>query len=106
MLKITTQKDARSTILKLEGQLVGPWVDVLDRYWHGAVDPAKSRLVVDLTEVTFIDRSGKTLLARMHGEGATFHAVGCLTKCIVEEITGSGGRRDRPVKPAGKHKGG
>jgi hypothetical protein len=91
MLKITTQKADRVTILKLEGQLAGPWVDVLDRYWHIAVDPNGGDFLVNLEGVTFIDRGGKALLARMHEQGAAFHAVGCLTTCIVDEITKGAG---------------
>jgi hypothetical protein len=36
--------------------------------------------------VTFIDDSGKRLLARLHENGAELKAAGCMTKCIVQEI--------------------
>lgn len=90
--------------MKLEGRLAGPWVDVLDRYWRITAGPERNGLVLDLTEVTFIDRAGKELLARLHGEGAMLQASGCLTKCIVEEIM----NMDRPwtaSKPAGRPQG-
>ena len=35
MLKITVEKNTRSTTLRIEGRLVGPWVDELDRAWRG-----------------------------------------------------------------------
>jgi hypothetical protein len=94
MLKITTQSDAQGTTLLLEGRLAGPWVEELDRCWHLITNVAtdvrapsqQSAVVVDLTGVTFITPEGKALLTRMYQHGATFHAVGCLTSCIVDEI--------------------
>jgi ABC-type transporter Mla MlaB component len=87
MLKITTHQETQPTTLELEGRLAGPWVEELDRCWRTVADPQQSGLVVDLTGVTFIDSEGKALLARMWKQGAKLHAVGCLTKCIVEEIS-------------------
>ena len=89
MLKITTHTDARSTTFELEGRLAGPWVDELKGCWERAAG-SQGRVLVDLTEVTFIDSDGKALLARMHREGAELKAAGCLTRCIVEEITRPG----------------
>jgi len=45
--------------------------------------------VIDLTGVTFIDANGKALLTRLWQQGAELRAVGCLIRCVVEEITGS-----------------
>jgi len=87
MLKISTQPGGNSTRLVLEGILAGPWVEELTRYWRAIPDLQHSRMMVDLTGVTFIAAEGKALLAQMWRQGARFHAVGCLTKCIVEEIT-------------------
>jgi anti-anti-sigma regulatory factor len=106
MLRITTETNDAVTTLRLEGRLAGPWVDVLDRYWHIATDSDVTGLVVELSDVTFIDRAGKELLVRMHEKGATFQAHGCLTKCIVEEITTHADRTwSAESKPAGKIKG-
>lgn len=87
MLKITTQSDADVTKMILEGCLVGPWVEELERCWRRVADLQQGSLAVDLTEVTFVDSGGKGLLARMWQQGAKLHAVGCLTRCIVEDIT-------------------
>jgi hypothetical protein len=43
---------------------------------------------IDLTGVTYLDDSGKKLLAALHAQGAEFVAAGCLMKAIVAEITG------------------
>lgn len=92
MFRITTHSTDTGTTLELEGRLVGPWVDVLERYWNIVSGEKSSGIIVDLTGVTFCDRGGKAVLARMHKEGATFHATGCMTKCLVDEIMNA----DRP----------
>ena len=92
MLKITIRPDAQSTRIELEGRLVGLWVKELDRCWHTVADAPSGDLIVDLTAVTYVDAEGKELLTNMWQQGAKLHAAGCLTRCIVEEITKS----DRP----------
>ena len=92
MLKITGQQDAApdSMSLILEGRLAGPWVEELNSYWHQMSVNQQSHTVIDLTGVTFIDAPGKTLLTGLWRQGAELRAVGCLTRCIVEEITKAG----------------
>jgi hypothetical protein len=91
MLKISTETDATQgkVRLVLEGRLIGPWVEELNRCWLAIADARAERpdVLVDLTGVTFIAPEGKALLASMWQRGVTFHAAGCLTRCIVEEIT-------------------
>lgn len=86
MLKITTQSDAKSAKLVLEGRLAGPWVEELERCWRKVIGSQKSSVLVDLTGVTFITPESKALLTQMWQQGAKFHAAGCLNRCIVEEI--------------------
>lgn len=92
MLKITKHRDAasKSVSFMLEGRLAGPWVEELGTCWSQIAANSQSRTVVDLTGVTFVDADGKALLTRMWQQGAGLRAAGCLTRCIVEEITGSG----------------
>jgi anti-anti-sigma regulatory factor len=86
MLKITTYAEERSTTLKLEGRLVGPWVQEVDRCWSELAAAPAGPIVLDLTGVTFVDAPGKELLIRMRRGGIEFRATGCLMRCIVEEI--------------------
>ena len=86
MLKITTQTDARIITLKLDGKLTSPWAEELDRYWQDVPGSQRKTMLVDLTGVTFIGPEGKTILARMWRQGATFRAAGCLNTSILEEI--------------------
>jgi len=87
MLRITIDKNARATTLRVEGRLTGPWVDELERTWRTvASDPTDVRVSVDLTDVTFVGEEGKKLLEVMYGEGAKLKASGCVTRRLVEEI--------------------
>ena len=92
MLKITGQRGAASDSmsLKLEGRLAGPWVEELNSYWRQMSANQQSGTMIDLTGVTFIDANGKALLTRLWQQGAELSAAGCLTRCVVEEITGPG----------------
>jgi ABC-type transporter Mla MlaB component len=92
MLKITQQRDStsKSISLILEGRLGGPWVDELDTCWRQMATNPAGNSMVDLTGVTFVDENGKALLTRMWEGGAEFRAAGCLTRCLVEEITKAG----------------
>lgn len=92
MLKITGQKNAApaSMSIILEGKLAGPWVEELKSYWRQLSGNQQSDAVIDLTGVTYIDADGKALLTKLWQQGAELRATGCLTRCVVEDITGSG----------------
>ena len=87
MLKITIQTKGKKSTLGLEGSLAGPWVEELERFWNKIKINSKTLpMEVLLTEVIFVDAAGKTLLARMHEDGADLVGGGCMVKAIVEEI--------------------
>jgi hypothetical protein len=57
--------------------------------------------VVDLSDVTFIDENGETLLAEMRGAGVEFVATGVETKYVLENLKRRGERElRRSVRPA------
>ena len=88
VLRITVQDSTLSSTFKLEGKLTGPWVRELEQSWSGATAAAPGRaVVVDLSDVTYIDMAGKCLLARIHKSGAALIARGPLNQSIVDEIT-------------------
>src|ERR1035438_5248819 len=90
MLKITVEKNTRSTMVRVEGRLVGPWVDELARAWRSvAPDASDGRVAVDLSDVTFVGEEGKALLETMYAEGAKLKASGCVTRRLVDEIAQS-----------------
>jgi outer membrane protein len=88
MLRITTEKKRRKTVLSVEGRLAGPWVGALEQCWRelrGASPHEKLHL--NLCAVSFIDAAGKVLLKEIHRQGGTLVAEGCLNQAIVKEIT-------------------
>ena len=86
MLKITTHRSDDSTRITLEGRLVGPWIEELERCWREAEQTAAGRrLIVDLTGVTFVEPEGKALLTRIYQAGAELIASGCCMRSIVED---------------------
>ena len=107
MLKITQHRDAASESVSfmLEGRLAGPWVEELGMCWRLIATNSQSLAVVDLTGVTFVDADGKALLTRMWQQGAELRAVGCLTRCIVEEITKAGHAGSSHSSRKGKQEG-
>ena len=73
--------------LKVCGRLAEEWVPELEGCWHTArIAHPSSQILVDLKHVTFIDDMGRSLLERMHRDGATFAAAGLLTRAIIDKI--------------------
>ena len=85
MIRITAQQESLVTRLFLEGKLTGPCVDELDKCWH-TCPSSEMALVVDLTNVSFVDDHGKELLVRMHNKGIKLFSKSVMTKCLIEEI--------------------
>lgn len=93
MLRITPDCSNDRVKLRVEGRLMGPWVQELDRCWRELSSDQQRGAVVDLTGVTFIGEDGKLLLTELWRQGATLYATDCLTRSIVDEITGDGPRQ-------------
>jgi hypothetical protein len=73
--------------LKVCGRLAEGWVPELETCWRAArIDHPGGKILVDLKHVTFIDDRGRSLLERMHRDGATFAAAGLLTRAIIDKI--------------------
>jgi hypothetical protein len=69
MLRVTPIESEGRTILKLEGNVSGPWVGELRQCW---MKLAKENVPVevDLRAVSFLDPDGTTLLLGMKRHGA------------------------------------
>jgi len=90
LLKITLQQTQRSKTLKLEGKLVGPWVEELERTWRGlSASRPKKYLQVDLRGLTFLDDRGKELLGKILSSGADLIADAPLTRHMIDGIMGT-----------------
>lgn len=97
MLRITTNETNDGVTLKLEGKVSGPWVDELERCWRLSMDIYKEKkLVVDLSNVTFADASGKKLLCRMSREGGRLIGSGLMPKSLIDEICAERSRSNEP----------
>ena len=90
MLRITLHEKPEALTFRLEGRLAGPWVRVLQECWQSALAGQRQPILrVDLTGVTSLDAAGRACLADLHRRGAEFIAADCLTRAVVDEITGS-----------------
>jgi outer membrane protein TolC/ABC-type transporter Mla MlaB component len=87
MLRITTEKKRGKIFLSVEGKLAGPWVATLEQCWRElqSASPGE-KFHLNLCGVSFIDASGKVLLAEIHRHGGRLVAEGCLNQAIVDEI--------------------
>ncbi len=90
MLKITSLEENATHRLKLEGKLKNAYVLELENYWR-TLDGGK-KLVVDLTEVDYVDTAGKYLLALMYGRGARFTADSPMMKHLLAKVVGASKR--------------
>jgi len=68
MLKIVASERASGrTILRLEGQIMGPWVDEVKIASEAAL--SAGTLSLDLADVSFVDRRGVELLRSLDRRG-------------------------------------
>jgi len=87
MLKISFNKTITEERWTLHGRLAGPWVHELRTCWKvNHRTDERSACIVDLNEVTFIDKSGERLLCMLAKDGAQFNARGIYTKHLVESL--------------------
>ena len=63
MLRITIEEKQTAVILRLEGQLIGPWVADVERCWRNVFASRGEKAVqVDLSAVHFVDAADGALL--------------------------------------------
>jgi ABC-type transporter Mla MlaB component len=87
MLRITIAETRTEQRWTLEGRLVQPWVSELKSNWSRTETARRERkCVVDLTGVTFIDKSGERALADLSKGGAELIATGSYTRHVVHNI--------------------
>ncbi len=87
MLKITITDLPDEQRWSLQGQLVGQWAAELKSSWretHQAEDTR--RCIVELIEVTSIDRDGEAVLAEIMTQGAEFVASDVYTKHLLRNL--------------------
>jgi hypothetical protein len=87
VLKITITDLPDEQRWSLQGLLVGQWAAEFKSSWreaHQAEDTRKC--IVELTEVTSIDRNGEAVLTEIMGDGAQFIASDVYTKHLLRNL--------------------
>jgi anti-anti-sigma regulatory factor len=87
MLKITVEPDTDETRVKLEGDLTGTGVHVLEEFWLASRASYEGVAVsLDLSGVSRVDDAGKYLLALIYRTGARLLSAGVEMKALVDSI--------------------
>jgi outer membrane protein len=92
MLRMTIQTAGKAKRLELSGQLKGAWVLELERCWL-ELESTSEGLVVDLSEVDYLDSAGRYLLALMQERGARLDAGNPVVAQCLAQLARSGARR-------------
>ena len=87
MLRITVTETAEEQRWILQGQLTKRSVAELVSSWRASMaQPSALRRIVDLNEVTSIDKSGEEAILMMVRDGARFVASGVYTKHLLDQL--------------------
>jgi len=87
MMRVQVSSIGTRVTVRVCGRLADGYVQELENCWRSArADHPESKISVDLQHVTFIDDKGRSLLERMHRDGATFAVAGLLTRAIIDKI--------------------
>ena len=87
MLKITITDLHDEQRWSLQGQLAGEWAAELKSAWREARQEGDTRIcIVELIDVTFIDRSGEAVLAEIMNQGAEFIAGDVYTRHLLGNL--------------------
>ena len=103
MLKITITDLSGEQRWSLQGQLSGQWAAELRSTWREARHTGETRkCIIELIEVTSIDRNGEAVLAEIMSEDAEFIVGDVYTKQLLRDMR-SELKRSRKK---GEHEGG
>ena len=87
MLRITTTETLTEKRWILQGRLVGQWVGELRTSWKKTHRDQSGRIcILDLNDVTFLDKDGEKLLQAMSKKGTHFVADGIYIKHVLEQL--------------------
>jgi hypothetical protein len=86
MLKIDVAECGGGARLTMDGQVIGPWVEELERV-SGAILSRGGALRLDLAGVSFVSREGAHLLRRLESRGA---AISGCSGFVAEQLKAAG----------------
>ncbi len=101
MLRITQLvSEDRLLTLRLEGKIVGPWVEELERTCSPllAKHPATT---IELAGITFLDAAGAELLLRLQEQGVSLTGGSSFLREYLECVSGRNGSGDCDPMPGG-----
>lgn len=85
MLRITASTVNEKVVVKLEGRLVGPWVDELrETVWR--TNGCRQPLEIDVADLTYVDQDGENALTWLHRMGARFQGRGPFSAYLFERL--------------------
>jgi len=99
VLRISVEESGQHLSLILEGRLVGPWVEELEKVCVDLGSPAYGRVTVDLCGVTAMDASGQALLDRLLQRGATLRCSDVMNQYWVEQMAQPAKRLPEACRP-------
>jgi hypothetical protein len=92
MLRISIVETEGLRRMVIEGKLLRPWTDEVERAWRNASERLDGRkLVIDLANVTLIGPEGENVLLELIRSGAKFSCEGVFNKHLLKELTRRGG---------------
>jgi len=92
MLRISIVETEGLRRMVIEGKLLRPWTDEVERAWRNAREQLDGRkLVIDLANVTLIGPEGENVLLELIRSGAKFSCEGVFNKHLLKELTRRGG---------------
>jgi hypothetical protein len=98
MLRITVTESASEQRWILQGRLTGSSIEELTKNWRAKRGCLTSQnCIVDLNEVTTIDKDGEQALLMMIWDGAKFVATGLYTKHLLESLSAQIAVRTDPI---------
>lgn len=85
MLRITCRENGSTVLLRLEGRLVGPWVEEL-RLKVLQLRPSETALEVDISDLSFADDAGEQTLLWLLRIGSKFRGSGVYGRYLCESL--------------------
>ena len=99
MLRITIADFPDGQRWSLEGRLVGPWAAELISLWRTRrLQHDARKCIVELNNVTFIDRAGEAALAEIMSQGAVVIAGGVYTQQRLGDLLNESKRNRMKMK--------
>jgi hypothetical protein len=89
MFRVTKSEVGKRTIITIDGQLSGAYIEVVEICCNQAVMEGRP-IDVFLHDVLTIDDSGRALLTRLVGKGVRLLAAGVYTSYVVRDLLSAG----------------